>query len=251
MDSGKIARALAHKTTRAVVPKTHSGRFHNLLFALALFPLFVLTWFTPRHALVAAHEAAARGDVERLERLYQEDPLNLLRQDVGGASSLHYAALNHQRSAARFLLSHGVEVDCRNLQGQSPLFYAVSSNDDRMVELLVAAGADPNLVDEHGLTPVYLAVVRGFPSMVERLGTYGVNTEVEHDVGRRPLHEAVLRAKPELVRLLLGLGADRTARDREGETPLELAQKHHLAEIERLLRESPTVGAGTVRSKRN
>lgn len=251
MDSRKIARAVARQTSRVVVPRTHSGRFHNLLFALALLPVFVLTWFVPRHALVAAHEAAARGDVSRLERLYEENPENLLRQDVGGASSLHYAALNHQMAAARFLIAHGVQVDARNLQGQSPLFYAVSANDERMLDFLIASGADPNLVDRHGLTPLYLAVVRGFPAMAERLGSYHVNTEVEHAIGRRPLHEAVLRANPHMVRILLAMGANRNAPDKAGQTPLQLAQRHKLHPIESVLRESPTVGAGTVRSKRN
>ncbi len=251
MDSRKIARALARETTRVVAPKKHDERLHSLLFVLALLPLFVLTWFVPRHALVAAHEAAARGDVRRLQSLYEKDPSNLLREDVGGATALHYAALNHQMAAARFLLSHGAGVNARNLQGQSPLFYAVSANDDKMVQYLVSQGADPNLVDRHGLTPLFLAVVRGFPVMVERLGTYRVNTEVAHATGRRPLHEAVLRAKPDLVRLLLAMGADRDARDKQGLTPAELAHKHKLYEIEGMLRESPAVGAGTLRSKRN
>lgn len=251
MDGRNIARAVARETTRVVVPRTHAGRFHNLLFALALLPLFVLTWFVPRHALVAAHEAAAQGDVARLELLYEQDPKNLLRQDVGGASALHYAALNHQLAAARFLLRHGVDVNAVNLQGQSPIFYAVTANDERMVDFLIASGADPDRVDRYGLTPVYLAVVRGFPAMVERLGTYGVNTEVQHAAGHRPLHEAVLRSNPNMVRILLMMGANRDARNKAGVTALELAQKHRLHQIEQVLRESPTVGAGTVRSKRN
>lgn len=251
MDSGQIARALARKTSRVVVPKKYDERFHSVLFILALLPLFVLTWFVPRHALVAAHEAAARGDVGRLQRLHEQNPRNLHHQDVGGASALHYAALNNQLAAARFLLAHGADVNARNLQGQSPLFYSVSANDEKMLDFLIASGADPNAIDKHGLTPIYLAVVRGLPAMVERLGTYRVSTEVQHASGRRPLHEAVLRGNPNLVRLLVNMGANREARDRQGETPLQLAHRHKLTQIESILRESPAVGAGTVRSKRN
>ncbi|MCE7870572.1 hypothetical protein DYH09_09370 [bacterium CPR1] len=248
--SGKIARALAHQTQK-VVPRTRERRFHSLLFILATVPLFVLTWFVPRHALVAAHAAAARGDLERLERLYSKNPESLSHEDVGGARALHYAALNHQLEAARFLVDHGVEVDATNLQGQSALFYAVSANNPDMVDFLVASGADPDRIDRHGLTPLYLAVARGFPGMVESLAGYRVRTEVEHASGQCVLHEAVLRGNSSIVRLLLRMGADKNRPDRRGETPLQIAQRLKLLEVEGVLRESPTVGAGTVRSKRN
>ncbi len=248
--SGRIARALAHQTQK-VVPRTQSSRLHSTLFALALIPLFVLTWFVPRHALVAAHAAAARGDLARLERLYSSDPESLSHEDVGGARALHYAALNHQLQAARYLVSHGVEVDATNLQGQSALFYAVSADDVVMVDFLVASGADPDRIDRHGLTPLYLAVARGFPGMVEGLAGYRVSTEVEHASGQCVLHEAVMRGNPSIVRLLVRMGADRSRPDRRGETPLQIAQRLKLVEVEGVLRESATVGAGTVRSKRN
>jgi uncharacterized protein len=135
-------------------------------------------------------EAAARGDVDRLQALLQtgSSPNEL---DRDGFSALMTAARCGQLSAIRVLIGSGADPDlCSGRNGWTPLLHAIHKGQaDAVVELL-RQGAEVNAATASGLTPLMMA------------SGYGLT---------------------DIVRILLSHGADVWKSNRQGETAVTLA----------------------------
>ncbi|HEY0156010.1 MAG TPA: ankyrin repeat domain-containing protein [Thermoanaerobaculia bacterium] len=150
-------------------------------------------------------EAAALGDLARVQSLLAEDPSLLDSRTADGYPALGLAIFFRQPHVARFLIEQGADVNAAadNAQRVAPLHAAAAVQDRESLELLLARGADANAKQQLDYTP---------------------------------LHGAASRGDVEMAKLLLAHGADRNARGTDGKTPAEIAEKYGKPEFAEWLR---------------
>ncbi|GAB6040428.1 ankyrin repeat domain-containing protein [Endothiovibrio diazotrophicus] len=85
------------------------------------------------------HDAAMRGDAERVEALLKEGA-DVNGRNREGATPLHWAAFKGQVAVARVLLAHGAEVNAVTTRGSSPLRLATTHKQTEMIRLLRSRG---------------------------------------------------------------------------------------------------------------
>jgi len=69
-------------------------------------------------------DAVSRGDVEAASAILAADPA-LARQEQGGATPLHYAAVHGQTSAVDLLIDHGADLEALDQEyGAAPIGWA-------------------------------------------------------------------------------------------------------------------------------
>lgn len=78
--------------------------------------------------------------------------------DDEGLTALHWAADMGFPRIVEILLSHGSDVNSKDIEAnQTPLHYAISNNNIDVVQVLMQHGADPNAADSEGITCIALA----------------------------------------------------------------------------------------------
>ncbi|HET6551000.1 MAG TPA: ankyrin repeat domain-containing protein [Solirubrobacter sp.] len=145
-----------------------------------------------RDALLAAGaevgvlEAAALGDVERLE---------------------------------------GADLNIRGGDGFTPLHLAAFFGGPAAVTAILEAGADPDADADNtfGVHPLHSACAVGALESARALLAAGANPNVHQKGGYTPLHTAAHNNDVALVKLLLEHGADRARKDDTGQTALDMA----------------------------
>lgn len=142
--------------------------------------------------------AAARGDVEELSELSDEQ---LLSTDEHGNTPLIWAAEHGHVQATKLLLARGVAPNTRGYLGATALQRAARNGEAAVIE----------------------ALLEGFGSGVRTWSrrTELVDPDVPNDKRQYPLHHAAFKQQPEAVRALLAAGASTTVCDRKGRTPAE------------------------------
>lgn len=183
------------------------------------------------------HDAARRGDVNKLKELVAADPSVVSSTDKMGKTPLHIAASNNQLIAATFLMEHGVDVNARDKNGGfTALDLALSSfHYIEMVRLLIEHGANVNTASSQGVTPLDEAAMRGQKDAIELLVAKGADVNARDEKGNTPLLWALLMGRAEAVSPLIDAGADVNARNAQGATPLLIAKRGGKMEIEKLL----------------
>ncbi len=158
-----------------------------------------------RGAPLTIFEACAAGELERAERLLDEDGLAIAAYSDDGWTPLHLAAFFGHAKITETLLARGADVRARshNPTGNTPLHAALAGNHKMVAGLLLGAGGDVNAADAGGW---------------------------------RPLHLAAANSNLELMKLLIAQGADVNAPNGEGLTPYALAQQKNHREAASLLR---------------
>lgn len=168
-------------------------------------------------AVLDLFDAAATGDVARLDRLAAEAPDSVSGWSGDGFQATHLAAFfGHPVALAILIERHGAEPDlyARHPFGVTPLHAAVACGDalksQVMARLLIFRGADVNA----------------------RQGTPGTQPG---EVGGTPLMAAAQNGDPVLTALLLQAGADRTLRNGDGKTALDIAQEQGAGSSEEVI----------------
>lgn len=158
-----------------------------------------------RGAPLTIFEACAAGELERVERLLDEDGLAVAAYSADGWTPLHLAAFFGHAKIAEVLLARGSDARARshNPTGNTPLHAALVKNHTMVAGLLLGASGDVNAADA---------------------------------AGWRPLHLAAANSNIELMTLLITQGADVNAPNGEGLTPYALAQQKNQREAAALLR---------------
>lgn len=87
--------------------------------------------------------AAARGDVEEVERLLDRNP-DLLESRADGWTPLNYAAINGRVEVVELILDRGADIDAKNEWGKTSLELAEEKGHTQVVELLTQRGAQEN-----------------------------------------------------------------------------------------------------------
>ena len=95
--------------------------------------------FPPEVLLLAA---VADNDVQELQRILQENEVDLNHQSASGLSALHYAAAEGSFECLQELVSRGVVLDVIDSQGCSPLDFAVRGGYFDCAAYLIKAGAE-------------------------------------------------------------------------------------------------------------
>jgi ankyrin repeat protein len=165
----------------------------------------IVNLLVARGAILTLLEACAAGEVERVERLIEDDPLSVAGYSADGWTPLHLAAFFGHAKIAELLLAAGADVAARshNPNANTPLHAALAGNHKLVAGLLIGRGSDLNAADGNGW---------------------------------HPLHIAAANNNLDTMKVLIAQGADATLANREGLTPLSIAQQKNHREAAAFLR---------------
>ena len=181
------------------------------------------------------HEAARKGDVERVREILDAHPERLEARDAAGLTALNWASRGVHEDLVRFLVERGADVNAREASGVMPLHSLIFRGERDLVELVVARGADVNARLAQGQTPLLFAVQGGFTGIADILLKNGADPEAGDLLGNTPLLLAASHGREDLVELFVSRGADVDAVNGRGTTPLDAALREgHEAVVKRL-----------------
>ena len=192
------------------------------------------------------HDAADKGDLEKVKALLKSNPNLASSIDVGsGKTPLHYAARSGHKEVVELLLANGANVNAEDEYGDTALYCAANGNKN-LVALLLSKGAKVNIKDRAGFTPLDSAAF-GNKDVAELLIASGAEVNIHDAVelgdveklkallksnpflvsskdhnGETPLHFAAPSGSKEAVSILLSYNADVNVKDNYGRTPLQM-----------------------------
>ena len=213
--------------------------------------------------------AAYSGDYKEIQRLVNEDDINLRNKDssigatalfvavergyleavqillsagVGvnstdsaGQTSLHRSTRRGNKKLITALLQHGAIVDLKDDEGRTAWSANAASQNEPILRVLLGAGADPNTKANHGVTELYAAAAAGNLDYVRFLLKSGTDPSIKTRFNWAPLHWASSNGHFDCVKMLLEAGADPSPISDQNTTPLDLALKeNHLLTAELL-----------------
>jgi len=168
---------------------------------------YLLTQLAMRGVGLDIFEAAAVGDVLRLEDILGVDPGEGHAFSGDGWTALHLAAAFATPEAADMLLQHGAQVDAvsRNPQRNQALHAALAlGRNFDTVRLLLAHGADPNATQAGGFTPLFSAAAANRRDLAEILIESGARAQHRSDLEKTAAEFARERGHAELADWLEG-----------------------------------------------
>lgn len=237
---------LAHAFSRATY----------LVFALFLLGGSTIAFCGP------IHDAARKGDANKVKALLQADPKLVGDRDKNGDTPLHVAALHGQLAVAQVLIDAGADVNAKNSygaftpgdlgavfsssnhqdpvvlltvhgldttdmkNGYTPLDLCLFANRHKeLMQLLVAKGADVNAQAASGATPLFFAVLRDQKDDVQFLLDKGANVNTPDAYGDTILDAALHLQYGSMIQILVDRGADVNAVDQSQHRPLTYAMQ--------------------------
>ncbi|THU73878.1 hypothetical protein C4D60_Mb04t27480 [Musa balbisiana] len=170
------------------------------------------------------YTASAYGDLEKLQRLVEEEGCSVSEADGAGYYALQWAALNNRTAAAQYIIEHGGDVNATDNTGQTALHWSAVRGHVQVAELLLKEGARVDVADLYGYQTTHVAAQYGQTAFLYHIVTkWDADPDVPDNDGRSPLHWAAYKGFADCVRLLLFLDAYRGRQDKEGCTPLHWA----------------------------
>merc|ERR1719473_1909315 len=97
---------------------------------------------------VSLHDAAKRGDLQRLQEYLQDG------KDVKGVTALGYAVGHDQLSVVKVLIDAKANLNDVDSAGNSAVHFAAGYGRLKVLEHLLARGANASKVNQMGLTPM-------------------------------------------------------------------------------------------------
>jgi len=149
------------------------------------------------------------------------------------------AARRDDLSAARVLVTAGVDVNARSGDGSTALHWAAQKDDVALADLLIGKGAKADAATDLGITPLWVAAGNGDPAMVRHLLDARADPNTAPPTGQTPLMVAARQGDADVVKLLLTHGADPNAKEAaHGQTALMWAAADRRADAVRALLEA-------------
>ena len=102
--------------------------------------------------------AAEDGELDKLKRLFAENPDLLMAQDRDKYTALHRAAYNDRKEVCQWLLDKGANPEMRTADGWTPLHCAACWGNFEIVAILLRRGVDINSRTEGKIVPLHLAI---------------------------------------------------------------------------------------------
>lgn len=191
--------------TPALVDAHSDGGSSAILTAVYHRQKEIVNLLVARGAALTIFEAAAAGELERVERLLDRSPSAVSAYSDDGWTPLHLAAFFGHSRIVELLLAHDADVGAvsKNHNGNTALHAALAANHQMAAGLLIGHGADVNAADA---------------------------------AGWRPLHLAAANSALDTMKTLIAQGADVRSTNNEGLTPLSLAAQKNHKEASALLR---------------
>lgn len=150
------------------------------------------------------HEAAEKGNLERVKSLIATDSKLIEARDGRGLTPLHCASMRGRKGIVEFLLTQKATIDAKSKLGDTPLTLAALNNHEEVATILLNHDADINATDNNGWTAV---------------------------------HWAVLQVSTDTLKVLLSRKPDLAIKTKDGKTALALAKELGFKQIARILRE--------------
>uniref|UniRef100_A0A7N2L191 S-acyltransferase n=1 Tax=Quercus lobata TaxID=97700 RepID=A0A7N2L191_QUELO len=170
------------------------------------------------------YTAAAYGDLEKLQRLVEEEGCSVSEPDSLGYFALQWAALNNRTAAAQYIIENGGDVNATDQTGQTALHWSAVRGAIQASEVLLQEGARVNVADMNGYQSTHVAAQYGQTAFLYHIvSKWNADPDVPDNDGRSPLHWAAYKGFADSIRLLLFLDAYRGRQDKEGCTPLHWA----------------------------
>ncbi|XP_055886580.1 transient receptor potential cation channel subfamily A member 1-like isoform X2 [Biomphalaria glabrata] len=179
------------------------------------------------------HFACAQGNFEMIKLMKEIQQENFLAAifilDVMKMSPLHRAAFFNHTTIMEFLLEHGADKDCRDINDRTPLLLAASKGCWAAVQLLVSKEADVHVKDKRNRNFLHLAVKYG--GKLEQFGGTLIKDiqdlqNDKDDFGCTPLHyaskEGHLRALDDLIKM----GAVLNMKNNDKQSPFHFAARY-------------------------
>lgn len=163
---------------------------------------YLLNQMASHGTLLDVFEAAAVGDVLRLEDVLAADPSAVHAFSGDGWTALHLAAAFGSPDAVDLLLQHGAQVDAvsRNPQKNQPLHAALAlARNPETISLLLAHDADPNATQAGGFTPLFSAATANRRDLAAMLIEAGAHARHGNDLGKTAADFARERGHIELA----------------------------------------------------
>lgn len=226
-----------------------AGSFSPLITAINRKDASMTAHLIARGATVTAYEAAAMGDIVRLQAILDEDPGSVNMRGGDGQTPLHLAA---NREIASLLLKRGADIEAKDVDHEStPLQYAIDRPD--VAQFLLEQGAQGDLFVFASISDTkYLRdAIDANPQAVHtRLEPQLFPTSSGIEViyaftigyGCTPLHAAARANQTSAIELLVASGANINERGGyDDSTPTHIAAWQNCADAIRTLARS---GAG-------
>ena len=202
--------------------------------------LVVLLWCRPV-VCGEIHDAAKKGDLERVQTLIKANPDLVSSKDDTGETPLYKAAASGHKDVAYLLLENKADPNARNNDGLTPLHVAARLGQKDVVDLLLTSKADVDSKDSEGQTPLFYAAVAGQEDAAELLVANKADVMSRNNKGQTPLHFAAISGKIEIARLLLANNAEVNAKDAGGGTPLRYSAAYGHKRMTTFLRQQGAV----------
>lgn len=170
------------------------------------------------------HDAALKGDLQRVRALLAQDPALLDAEKAPNRKTpLHYAAQGGHKDVVAFLLDKGAQVSRPNIAGETPLHYAVGLESPEVATLLLLRGADINARTTMGTTPLRAAAAWGRLAVIKLLVENGADPRETQANGETLLHVTALIGPVEAIGIFVAKGVPVNAATDAGVTPLLVA----------------------------
>jgi hypothetical protein len=153
-------------------------------------------------------------------------------------SLLLMAIFDGNKTAVRYLVEHGADVNADGGKYGNPLEAAIIENHVEIVRCLVENGADVNAQDGKYGNPLQAAVIKNRVDIVRCLVEHGADVNAQSCFYKNPLQVAVTGNSAEIVRCLVEHGADVNTQCGFNENPLQAAVTENNTEIVRYLVEN-------------
>lgn len=152
------------------------------------------------------HEAAAAGDVERVNACVNAAPWSLTTLSADGWPALHLAAFLGRDDTVTRLLTLGANARqwARAMEANLAIHAAAAGRrvGARALDALIDATGDPNIAQKQGYTALMIAAGNGFSVAVDRLLAKGASTALRTTDGKSAADFARERGHAALAELL-------------------------------------------------
>jgi len=184
-------------------------------------------------------EAAARGDVDTLQRLVAA-AVSLESANAAGETPLLLAVKNNHLSAAAMLIEAGSNINAQAVNKDSPWLLAGALGRTEMLRHMLPKGPDFSLRNRFGGNALIPACERAHVETVKLLLTTKIDVNHVNDLGWTCLLEIVILGDGgprhvEVAKLVLAAGADPNIADKDGVSPLAHARRKGQTQIARLI----------------